>query len=117
MSYTVSLQHIDTCLPCYLQDHHNRDGELLLGVYVDKGTRLYSVKDELNSEISQLWRDDMPDSEEFSNAVDRAVNEAFAGCNMLKCFDKSLESRTNCEDLGGDEYVQAWFLLTWELDE
>ena len=37
--------HIDTCLSCYLNDHHHRDGELLLGAFVAGNTTIGEVLD------------------------------------------------------------------------
>jgi hypothetical protein len=39
-----ALVHVDTCLGCFLQDHHNRDGEFLIGVTVDdNSTRIADI--------------------------------------------------------------------------
>src|SRR5690606_13030504 len=46
--------HIDTCLSSYLQDHHNRDGELLLGVHVDGTTTIGDLLDNLDGEFRAL---------------------------------------------------------------
>src|SRR5690606_12946178 len=49
--------HIDTCLPAYLRDHHNRDGELLLGAYVDGNSTVGDVLDGLQQEFQAVAYD------------------------------------------------------------
>jgi hypothetical protein len=49
--------HIDTCLGSYLQDHHNRDGELLLGTYVTGSNTVGEVLDGLEDEFRNVgWQ-------------------------------------------------------------
>lgn len=104
----VSLSHIDTCLPCYLQDHHNRDGELLLGVPVDNEATYASVREDLRSEFNgaDYGVDDVTDE-----MFEAALAECFADAKPDALFDSSLEPG---DDDG--EGPQAWFLLTWEAE-
>ncbi len=107
--------HIDTCLSCYLNDHHQRDGELLLGVIVFGDTTIDSVKNELHCELDMAW-DRLPDlTPDWFAKARAAVESAFADSALTKTFDSSLEIRSDEDEF--DDYVQAWFLLTWEVPE
>lgn len=110
--------HIDTCLSCYLNDHHNRDGELLLGVYVDGTSTISQVLARLVDEFRQVgWQ-----IAEYRRGYDH--DKATAALAYLinensdrgeKLFDSSLEYHSE-DEFDGDS-VQAWFLLTWDLPE
>jgi hypothetical protein len=105
--------HIDTCLSCYLQDHHNRPGELLLGTEVDGATSYQEVLDGLLSQLNGLDRD--PDSFDY-DAAEAAIRERFSTVSdMSKPFDPSLEviPAEELENAGG-EWCVAWFLLEFE---
>lgn len=109
MAYTVTVRHVDTCLSCYLQDHHNREGECLIGIHVDRSSRVHTVKRDLldaMNNVDSTFPEDMTDAE-----IKAAVVEAFQGAHPLKTWDNSLEPRS--EDDAG-EMVQAWFLFQWE---
>lgn len=100
--------HIDTCLPCFVQNHCNGDSEQLIGVPVDSSTRYHHVKADLISEISSY---DCKIPEGRTGEGIAAVNEYFAGIHPLKTFDRSLDRRSD-DDTG--ESCYAWFRLTWE---
>lgn len=109
--------HIDTCLSCFLHDHHHRDGELLLGVYVDGSSTVGDVLDGLKDEFRQIaW--DLGESRlgydhlEARKALDVLIDENADRREQL--FDSSLEVLD--EDFDG-ETCQAWFLLTWDLPD
>lgn len=105
----ATLQHIDTCLPSFLNDHHNREGELLLGTPVDGHTRNATVKALLKDEFSAVNREDAPSYAEFVDALE----ECFKGVDLRKSFDRTLGA-----DSGEtDDCVYAYFLLTWDIKE
>jgi len=112
--------HIDTCLSCYLLDHHNRDGELLLGVYVDGSMTVGQVLANLVADFGEVaWhlgesRKGYDDDKAFT-ALGRLINENADVKDKL--FDSSLETPTNDDDLDGGDYCQAWFLLTWDVPD
>lgn len=108
--------HIDTCLSCYLQDHHNRDGELLLGVPVNGESTVGEVLDELASELQQFG-DLAADRAGFDWTKAEETIKALQAENVDRAemkFDNGLET---LEEDDYDEPVQAWFLLTWEVPE
>ena len=78
---------IDVCLPCYLTDHYNRPGELLLGVPVDGHTRNGQIKDALRNEFNSLADFGTPEDLEF----EAALAACFAKCDGRKTFDKGLD--------------------------
>lgn len=117
-----SVVHIDTCLACYLQDHHNRDGELLLGVTVTGETTIGEVFNELEDEFRSIAWDIAADRKGFD------YDKAFAAIKAerskhhpmdldRKLFDPSLDIPTeeDYEDMA--EFPKAWFLIVWSVPE
>lgn len=99
----VSVTLIDVCLGCYLTDHHNRKGELLLGVDVNNTTTTGEIKSELLSAINAA---DYGLPSWFSYAAFRAsVNEFYESDTEI--FDSSLDPPDN------DESCSAWFLVEY----
>lgn len=113
----VVFVHVDTCIGCYLQDHHNRDGECLFGVYVDGTTTVGDVRKMLQDEVRSTG--DRVDSYVADEAIAAALDAWFANLDPARLFDASLEVPELDED--GDpidnddaaEGCQAWFVLTW----
>jgi len=107
----VTLSHIDTCLPDYLQDHHNRDGELLLGVAIDNKTTFTDVKSALLYEFKDVGADAAPDEADFL----AALAEFFAPYSdvMSAEFDDSIE---DSDEDNSCESCYAWFLLSWDTE-
>lgn len=107
----MQVTHIDTCLGSFLLDHHNRPGELLIGVVVDGETSYQEVKDELQSELQNRLLDAGGfDYEAAANAIDEEFSTV---SDMDKPFDSSLDVLTDEERDEMLEPCQAWFLLTW----
>lgn len=111
-----SISHIDTCLACYLTDHHNREGELLIGCAVSNETNIASLADDILHEISCC---DEPSSEDVTDNMLRA-----AICDMLHSedafrdetiWDAKLPPAPDPDD--SDYTLQAWFVLSWSDDE
>lgn len=103
MPHDTILQYIDTCMPCYLQDHHNRPSELLLGVPVDNTTTYTTLYDDLLTEFASFAHD-LNDTA-FRNALDNCFADV---ADMDILFDPTLEPLA--ED---DEPCYAWFLITF----
>lgn len=111
--------HIDTCHPSYLRDHHNRDGELLLGTFVDGQTTVKEVFDGLRDEFRTIAYNLGEsragyDHDEAQAALARLIAENESVWD--KPFDDSLEIWDEYEE----DYVdatQAWFLLTWDVPD
>lgn len=114
----VALVLVDVCLSSFLTDHHNRDGELLLGVYVDGRTKLIDVRESLYSELMSADFSDRTDGLDYP-AAQRAIHDLFDGKDIESLFDASLETldEDEAETMGGDEMCQAWFVLTWDVPE
>lgn len=106
----ITIRHIDTCLSCYLTDHHTRPGEFLVGVPVDGNSTLRDVRDMLLDEIDMFDVEGLPEPRE----VERAVAEAFHGFTMEKKFDPTLDVIDEEDYDAGREDCFAWFLLEWE---
>jgi hypothetical protein len=111
-----AVTHIDTCLPCYLNDHHNRDGELLLGVFVDGNATVGAVLDDLLDEYRQIGYEMGENRMGFDYCAGlKAIEAEIAenSDNRGKLFDSSLEYHS--EDEFSGDYVQAWFLIHWDI--
>lgn len=112
--------HIDTCLPCYLQDHHNRDGELLLGVPVDGDTTGQEVKEALLDEFQQIAWDMRGESPGYDHdKAQAAIIEWFADVHPAKMprpFDPSLDV-LDSDEAESCESVYAYFLITWDVPD
>lgn len=107
--HSLSVRHVDTCLPCYVQDHCNGENEMLIGVPVDKASRMHTVRRDLAAEV-RAYGDKLP--AEFTDSdVESAIGDMFKGVHPLKAFDSSLD-RASADDMG--ESCYAWFRFTWE---
>lgn len=112
----IEVKYIETCLSEYLTDHHNRPGELLLGlpaVGLDEEEAVETLWDDLCS------RDDgslhLPKVTE--DQLKKTFAEAVKGVDF-RPFDENGLRLTGPEDpdwdLACEEYQPcAWFLLTW----
>lgn len=112
MTY-LSISHIDACLSCYLQDHHNRDGEWLIGVPVDNSTTYANIRAELANELEV---GDAPENapDWSADEIKVALDDLFSGVkDMAALFDGGSEVP---DDYDG-EMPQAWFLVEWETEE
>ena len=102
----MDIQHIDTCLPCYLQDHCNGGNAQLLCVAVDSAMRMHHVLAELIQEIEHNG-DKIPEGRDAEAVA--AARELFKGVHPFRVFDPYCGR--------GDEYddmCYAYFRLTWK---
>jgi len=114
--------HIDTCLSSFLNDHHNRDGELLLGAIIFGDTSIGEVKNELLSEFDSVAYDLAGERAGYDHARARAaILRSFADVHPMeldrKAFDPSVDLRDEGDEDSCEEYCQAWFLITWNVPE
>jgi hypothetical protein len=110
MDYILSIDHVDTCLPCYVLDHCNDDNEQLIGVAVSRGSRVHHVRAELLGEIL-AYGDKLPDTITESDIV-AAVADCLKGLHPFAAWDSSLD----IDDESG-ESCYAWFRLSWESND
>jgi len=103
---TYNVVHLDTCYPEFLQDHHNRDGEYLVGVTVDGATTIKDVTDQLMSECLEAELPEGITTGHGEAAVMACMDQMGEPDEM---FDADLEVPTRDDD----ERPSAWFLLTW----
>lgn len=106
---SLGIQHVDTCLSCYVLDHCNGDNEQLFGVAVDRNSRIWEVKAQLIAEI-QVMGDKLPETITESD-IYAAVKELFNGVHPLKVFEH-MDYSFSDDDHG--EYAYAWFRASWE---
>lgn len=131
-STNVSAQHVDTCLSSYLQDHHNRDAELLLGIEpcgqtVDEAASQLATEAEVNGDDrlpGDLTRDELILTFKRGLAgVDlRHINGNGGRWDYdpanVECIDCDATVDAGevhcqcCNDNG--ERAQVWILLSWE---
>lgn len=80
MKYTVTAEHVDTCLPCYLQDHHNREGELLL-CCTPSGQSAEEAAEDLY--LSESTWDGFPEEDEVSQSqIEEALISSLEGVDL-----------------------------------
>lgn len=114
--------HIDTCLSSFLNDHHHRDGELLLGAIVFGDTTIGDVKNELLSEFDSVgWDLGSTRAGYDHDKARKAILDVFRDVHPMDLdrtpFDAALDFRSD-DDLDYlDDYCQAWFLITWDVPE
>jgi hypothetical protein len=104
---TINARYIDTCFSDYLQDHHNRPGECLVGAYL--GGTIESAFDDMLNDVN------VPDHID-QDEIAHAVRGALEGVD-LRPFDE----HGNRLDVIPDDYEggesQVWVLLTWAYPE
>ena len=114
---SMTCAHVDTCLSSFLLDHHNREGELLLGVFIDGS---YTYGDVLNGLLTELHDStasiDPADLPGFDyDSAKAAAKSLFVDVHPMRMdrglFDSSLDI-VEADDMA--EMVQAWFLFRWE---
>jgi len=110
--YELSISHVDTCLPCYVQDHCNGDSEMLLGVAVDRSSRNHQVRDSLIDE-ARNYGDKLPESIS-DDEVKAAIIDLFKRAHPFGTFERGLD-RAADDDSGESAY--AWFRFTWSEEE
>jgi hypothetical protein len=101
-SHNLNIECIDVCFVDYLQDHHNRPGEALVGVSVT-----LTEDEALANLIEGVCELDAPefDTDEVNQLAELAVSHV------------DWAERTEVESVdtdGEDEAPEAWFLVTWE---
>lgn len=118
----MECQHINTCLPCYLNDHHNREGELLLGVFVDGNATESDVLWEVIRELQEV-RGDIREESALPgfdyDAAKASVKTLFllrgGAFDLSDKFDSTLDTSADVSD--DADPVQAWFLFTWQKED
>ena len=103
------IQYVETCLPCYVNDHCNGDDELLLGVSVTPRMSAREVWQGLCDE----WRNngDKAPAEYTDSQFCTESLRIFT----LDGFDKPFAPNLEVPDEDDDthEWPQAWFRVSW----
>lgn len=111
----VSCNYEDTCLGCYLTDHHNRQGELLLGIYPHSQTESEAASELLEELNSSDW--DLPEAL-TDDLLKAAFSEAVKGVDF-RYIDKDGQRVEELTDAEEDHLIgessQVWFVLTWSV--
>jgi hypothetical protein len=113
----MKCQHLDTCALSALLNHHNREGELLIGVFVNGNTTHGDVRRELLDELTVA--SEAVDPTELSGfdlvLARQAAKALFADLHPMQLdrglFDESLDLD---DGLGNSDTIQAWFLFRWD---
>ncbi|AEI71124.1 hypothetical protein [EBPR siphovirus 5] len=112
MPYAVTMRHVDTCLPCYVQDHCNGESECLVGVPVSRADRVWHVRQCLEFDVSRGASDSFPE-DMLDSEIQAAIADAWRGAHPLKAWDRTLERATAESDEMG-ESCYSWFRFEWE---
>lgn len=108
----VNVRHIDTCLSCYLLDHHTRPGEVLLGIPIDGASTYAQLREDLENEVSG-YTGDVPEG--WYDAARAAIAEQFSTVpDTAVPFDPNVDLSEEDENEG--DFCQAWFLFTWDAE-
>lgn len=126
----VAATHIDTCLSSYLTDHHNRDGECLVGIY-PRGQSAGEAADEVCDEFDHLSGGN--DGQPSHDAIRAAALAELDGVDLrhingnggrwdrdpdnVSCISCDLETEkgdAECSSCNDGEHAQVWILITWE---
>jgi hypothetical protein len=105
----MNLSHIDTCLPCYVQDHCNGESEELFGVDVCAATRVWEVKADLIAAV-EGHGDKIAEAGKDAEAI-AAIHDWFKGLHPLARFGRLLPTRKELAE--ADDWPQAWFRFRW----
>jgi hypothetical protein len=110
---TIAARYIDTCLPDYLLDHHNRPGEMLVGAYLGM-TLSDTVEDMLHN-----MDDDAALPSYDQDELKRTVRNALVGVDLRMVDTNGNRSDVpvadvSDEDMGNMSESQVWVLLTWD---
>ena len=110
----VSCTHVETCLGCYLTDHHNREGELLLGIVPRSQTEDEAVEELLEEALSSYGEVPAIVTEDMLKA---AFEEALEDVD-LRWIDSNGERQDKPPSEDEEEFSlelpKAWFVLTWK---
>lgn len=107
MYYNLNVEHVDTCLPCYVLDHCNREGECLVGVPIDGSTTYAQARESLIEEATiyeAYLPEDMPDQ-----VIIDAINEHFKSAEPKAVIDPNIGPH-----IEGEDCVCLWFRFSWE---
>lgn len=104
----------DFCDVQFLTDHHNREGELLIPVYINNETTETELRGSIIEEINNIC--DL--GEKWYNTIEKEVYESFrlmwknTQSMNTKVIDRLLKTYyMNDEQL---EDIPMWFLFTWD---
>jgi hypothetical protein len=106
---SIEIEYTDTCFSCYLTDHHNRDGEALIGIALG-----VSKEDAINEIVDEFYqntavREDCPSVE--IKYVRAAAEKAIKGVDLER---ERFDGEGDAEDHPYDDEPFAWFLVTWD---
>lgn len=101
------VSHIDTCFVDYLTDHHNREGELMIGIET-MGQSLEEIVDHAFYDLTERLPDDLPfadsDLQEAIRRVARQIDFRPHNQNGLQTSDV---------ETAAESQPSVWLLLTW----
>jgi hypothetical protein len=118
--YVISVDYVDTCMPCYLQDSHNRDGEWLLctaprGQTVDEAA--VELYEQMQGEApSQSFEDAFPDEWPSKETILTTFRETLQGVDLR--FIDGDGNEVDAEDMTDehvyeDECPYVYVVLKW----
>lgn len=116
--YHVEARHIDTCYGDFLQDHHTRDGEMLLGVPVVEGMTADDVIAALMDEVHSFMDSEIPEE-----VTDEQLHIAFTEAVLPNYTPNQwgLEAIWDADQIAANneqgDVPSHWFVLTWELED
>ena len=107
----ITAEYVDTCLPCYLQDGHNREGETLLcaflGMDLDDTVETMIIGMDTDCGIPS-WVGDEP--------IAQAIVDALEGVDLRWIDMHGNRCRTPDTDAADGDEPMVYVVLRWEHD-
>ena len=107
MKYDLECHYIGVMYPDYLQDHHCREGELLISATIGPDTTTFAVFTMLVTDAMEFG-EVIPD-EIDNKAIFTAIRDMFVDLNDKGPFSGNIQAGLD-ED---DELPAAWAYLKW----
>lgn len=105
---TINARYLDTCPSCYLQDHHNRPGEMLVSTYL--GDNIHHTASQM---VDSMDMDAALPAGWTTEQVAKAIEGALEGVD-LRPFDEHGNRLDAVPDNYDGTESQVWVLLTWD---
>ena len=116
--FDVTVEHLETCDPQYLLDHHNRPGEQLISIVVDPTTTWAEARDLVDDEFEdiadEMFDDQLDWSSEEKLKFYRSVVAAIQSMSLPaddSLVNPMLESTAGHEE--SNQHNTTHFLIKW----
>jgi hypothetical protein len=114
MPRTIHLKPVQTGDACYLQDHHNRDGECIITVTMTDGAATKQAAEE--QILAELMDSRAPYGERGADMAELASVAAWCAAQWQAAqADMPAEVDRDTEGDDSERYLECHILATWEV--